>query len=141
MGSLFSLSFWFDKTPVPLTPGFEKAFFILFVLCLIAGAVVRIIAKRREREQYVAAIFAKVGYLLVTMGILGLIWFFFTFEQIPLLGSRFWFLIWLLGIIAWVLWILRFVYKEVPQLRQRDKDRVERMKYFPPRKKKKKSKR
>jgi len=102
---------------------------------------VRIVSNRHERERYVAAIFAKVGYLLVTMGILGLIWFFFTYEQIPLLGARFWFLVWLLGVVAWVLWILRFTYKQVPSLRQRDKDRIERRKYFPPRKKKKKFRR
>ena len=141
MNSLFTLSFWFQRIPPELTPFFEKGFFGLFVLLLIGGAVVRIIANHKQREQYVEAIFGRIGNMILTMGILGLLWFFFTYEQIPLLGARFWFLIWLASLLAWVAWILIFAYRKVPELRQADHDRKERMKYFPPRKKKKSKKR
>jgi len=47
----------------------------------------------------------------------------------------------LAALVVWVVWILIFAYRKVPELRQADIDRKERMKYFPPRKKKKNKKR
>jgi len=116
----------------------EKVFFVIFVAFLIGGAVVRIVVNHKERDRYVEAIIGRIANLLISMGALGLVWFFFTFEQIPLLGSRFWFLVWLLGLVVWAVYIAIFAYRKVPELRQADHDRKERMKYFPPRKKKNK---
>ena len=48
------------------------------------------------------------------MGILGLMLFFFSFEEIPLLGARFWYLIWALGVGVWVALIVRYVVKVIP---------------------------
>ena len=138
--AIFDLGFWFDKTPAALTPFFEKFFFIFFVLVLIGGLVVRIINKQRKHDTYITQVFYRFTSLLITMSILGLVWFFLTFEQIPLLGSRFWFLIWILGAAVWAFFILRFLKKDVPRLRAQDQVREERERYFTPRRKKKRKK-
>ena len=138
MSPLFDLSFWFSRFPQPLTAVYEKVFFIIFVAVLVAGVVVRIISNQRERDRYAELIYHKIATLLITMGILGLVWFFFTYEQIPLLGGRFWFLFWVLGTAGWAAGIAIYAYKTVPRLRIEEHQRKEKMKYFPPRKKKRK---
>jgi len=141
MSPIFNVSFWFSQFPQPLTPIFEKIFFIIFAAVLVAGIVVRIISNQRERDRYAELIYQKIATLLITMGALGLIWFFFTYEQIPLLGARFWFLFWMLAVVIWTALIARYTYMTVPRLRVEEHQRKEKMKYFPDRKKKKNKKR
>ena len=140
MNTLFTLSFWFSKYPQALTPTFEKIFFILFAAVLLAGVVLRIVLNQRQRDHFATVIHQSITTLLMTMGGLGLVWFFFTYQQIPLIGARFWFLLWVIGLLAWAGWIARYAYKTVPQLKEEQHQRQERMKYFPPRKKKKNKK-
>ena len=72
-----------------------------------------------------------LGYLFLTMGILGMFWFFFTFEEIYLFGARFWFLVWLLICIVWAWWIIRYVKVTIPQLRKAGAAKKDSNKYIP----------
>lgn len=128
---LISPSFWFDLFPNTMSPGFERGFFLFFGLLVVVGAVVRIVSRHRKDDKYVIRTFKQIGRLLLVMGLLGLLWFFFAFEEVYFLGARFWFLIWLIGLIAWIVSIVKYVKIQVPADRAATKSRAEFNKYLP----------
>ena len=105
--------------------------FILFAVFLVFGAIIRMVASHRHEDKQVTEVFSRLGRLGVTMGILGLMLFFFSFEEIPLLGARFWYLIWALGVGVWVALIVRYVVKVIPAERAAILARQEKEKYLP----------
>ncbi|MBU0531164.1 MAG: hypothetical protein ABIG32_02165 [Candidatus Uhrbacteria bacterium] len=138
---LFRASFWFARIPAPLSPFFVKALFAFFGIILILGAVVRIVASNRKHDRLVKSIFDRVGSCLVSMGFLGVLLYFFSYQRIPFLGMRFWFLVWGVIFVAWLGWIVYYALKVVPKQRECLLNRLEQMKYMPIGKKKKNKKR
>lgn len=124
-------SFWFDLTPVALAPFFERAFFVVFALFIIGGATLRIMGKNSKTDKYQRILVRKAARIAMSFGILGFVIYFFTFEEIQFFGARFWFLLWLVGLVVAVVRLVRFYKKEVPLLRHRDQSRVEANKYLP----------
>lgn len=102
---------------------------------LILGAIIRMVATRRTEDRHVTATFNRVGRMGVTMGIIGLIIYFFTYQEIPFLGSRFWYLFWGVGCVIWIMSIVHYVKKIIPEERQREVELFERSKYLPGKKK------
>lgn len=131
---LFQPSFWFDLTPVSLSPFFERLFFVVFALFVIGGATLRIVARNNTMDKYVRIAVQKGARIALGFGIVGFVMYFFTFEEIQFFGARFWFLLWMTALVIAVVRLVRFVKKEVPQLRHRDQSRVEANKYLPRRK-------
>lgn len=126
-------SFWLNTAPTPLTTGSERLLFIFFAIFLVFGAIIRMVASHRHEDKQVTEVFSRLGRLGVTMGILGLLLFFFSFEEIPLFGARFWYLIWGAGLIIWIAWIARYVVKVIPAERAAVLARQEKEKYLPKR--------
>lgn len=115
---IFDPSFWFDLTPVALSPVFEKGFFLFFAGMILFGAVARIVAKNKKGDRYLVQTYRKIAVMLITMGFAGLVFFFFTYEELYIFGARFWFLFWAIGLIAWAVSIVRFVKVKVPQAKE-----------------------
>lgn len=134
---LLDPGFWFALQPDLLSPAFEKGFFILFGLMIIFGAIIRIVAKQKKYDRYIAQTFNKIGVMLLSMGLIGLSWFFFTFEGIYIVGARFWFILWLIGLVAWIWSIVKFVKKDIPELKAEREARADANQYLPKKKKKK----
>ncbi len=130
-GPLFKLSFWLNRTPPPLGPGSARFLFLFFAIMLVVGAIVRMVATHRHEDKHVTEVFNKIGHLSVTMGFLGLIVFFFSAQEIPFLGARFWFLLWGVGFFAWIGFIVHYIVKVVPFERQHEKEQLEALKYLP----------
>jgi hypothetical protein len=128
---LIELDFWFALQPNGLSPTFEKGFFALFGLMIIIGAVMRIVARQKKHGRYHIMTFKHVAAMLITMGFVGLVWFFFTFELIYLLGSRFWFLVWIIGLVAWCGHIIKFVKVRIPEMRAAGERKAQENKYLP----------
>jgi len=124
-------SFWLNTNPAPLATDAERVLFFVFAVILILGAIIRLVATRRKEDRHVTETFSRLGNSAVTMGFLGLLLFFFSFEGIPLLGARFWFLLWALGFLIWIATIVRYVFKVVPVERKAELERQEREKYMP----------
>ena len=75
--------------------------------------------------------YMKIGTMSLTMGALGLIWYFLTYEEIYLLGARFWGLILGIGTIVWAVKIFRFIKVEVPAHKKQLAHKAESNKYLP----------
>lgn len=128
---LIDWQFWLDLTPIRMASAFEGMFFGLFALFIIAGAVIRMVTRNRSYEKYRAEMLKRIAGIFTTTGIVGLVWFFFTFEEIQFFGARFWFLIIIVGIVIALVRLARFTKREVPVLQHREQSRSEVNKYLP----------
>ena len=125
-----TLSFWFNLDPLPPTLLASRVVFSGFIVLVIAGLVLRLF-RHRSQEKLQRALLARVANLLTTMGLLGFIFFFFLYEQINFFGSHFWFLLWLIGVVVWIVTIVRFARIQVPAMRGQQSRQKERAKYLP----------
>ena len=124
------LSYWFDVSAVRMSPGMEILFFVLFALMIIAGSVFRIMRKSRT-DKFDRQILARASSLTTVFGLIGLAWLFFTFEEIPDFGMRFWFV---LGAVFFIYFLGRIFYYakyKVPKLRLQEQSKAEANKYLP----------
>lgn len=135
-GPLFELSFWFDLQPSAFSPVFEKSFFLFFALMVLIGAVARIVARYKKGERFMVITYKKIAAMLFTMGMFGMLWFFFSFEQAYLLGARFWFVLWLVGLLVWFVAILRYSKIHVPAMKAVLAKKASDNKYMPRKKSK-----
>lgn len=112
-------------------PAFERGFFVFFALFILAGAVLRIQARKDGRDKYDRLLFHKAATNAFALGIFGLAIYFFTYEEISFFGSRFWYALWFIALVWVVVRFVRFLKREVPVLRQRDASRADANKYLP----------
>ena len=129
-------SFWFSLQPAEVGGWIGTSIFVIFLLMGIAGVVARIVAAQKLDDRYMRMMGNRFGTLLITMGMLGVVLYFFSFERIRLFGSRFWYLLWLIGLIVWIVLLVRYMKKNIPAMKEQAEARFEKRKYFPPRKKK-----
>jgi len=129
---LLDISYWFNPRPVPLGPSLVGGVFSFFSWFVVVAVALRVIAhfvgKRDRLKSDVAARFAR---LLGTSGFLGLLFLFFAFEQIPLFGMRFWFLLLFLLFMVWLMRIALFVVRDYPALRRQDTEKRRFERYLP----------
>lgn len=130
-------SYWlsFDFAIVDGVGG--RVVFAGFLVLLLIGIFSRIVAVHKTEDRYMKEAGLRFATLFITMGLLGLMFFFFSFEHIRFFGARFWYLLWLIGSVTWFVFLVRFVKKEIPYKRARDLERVAKLKYMPKKKKKK----
>lgn len=137
MSILNFLTAWISLDPLTVTQGSGRVLVIIFVLLFLVGMALRVVGVRRKKEDaYVREMFRRLAGLLTTMGILGMIIGFFSFEDLRFLGARFWYPIWLIVFIIWAFFIIRYIKKQVPMMRAREIEREEKFKYMPKPKKK-----
>ncbi len=130
MNNLINLNFWFDNTPSSFTPSFETGFLYLFALAVVGGLAARINAKTKP-DKYQKMLRLRLGSGLITFGILGLIWYFLSFEEIQVFGMRFWFLLLMVGMIIWGYNLYRYFTKTVPALIRQEQSKAEANQYLP----------
>jgi peptidoglycan/LPS O-acetylase OafA/YrhL len=106
-----------------------------FLAILICGMALFLLARRRGRRE--DEVMARVGRACLTMGSLALLLLFFSFEQIRLFGSRFWYLLWAAGGLTWALLLAHFALHVIPRRQAAEAVTKERAKYLPKRKRKK----
>lgn len=128
---LFDWHFWFDLTPTRMAAPFEAGFFALFALAIIAGAVMRMYVRNAKLEKYRAELFRRMAAIGTTAGIVGFVWFFFTFEEVQFFGARFWFLLIVIGVGIAKIRLYRYMKNDVPKLQHREQSRAEVNKYLP----------
>ncbi len=133
MSNIFSLDFWFRLHPISLSPTFSRAFFVLFALFIIFGSIATMVARKRKEDMFLMRIYRKIAAMLTTMGWVGMMILFFSYEELYLLGARFWFLIWGLGVLAWIGSIVYYAKVHVPREREQYQSKVSANKYLPKR--------
>lgn len=134
--TLLNPSYIFSFNSADVSGPESKAIFIVFVVVLILGLVSRIVSSKKTSDRHIYELGNRIGIMLCTMGVLGIVLYFFSFENVYLFGARFWYILWIIGLVVWIVYLVRYFRITIPQMRVRDQLHAEQRKYFPPRRKK-----
>jgi hypothetical protein len=131
-GKIFSIPFWLEVNPGELSDRFEKIFLLVLLVCYASYGAIKLVQRQLiAKRQFIKAKFLqKVGTYLLTMAFSFSFIFFFRYEAIPVLGGRFWILIWVLMGIGWFIYLLLYFLKELPQQLKALEKRNKLKKYF-----------
>ncbi len=127
--NLFYFSYWF-KVPVIAT-GFVFWMMLAVMLGLIVLGIAVVVARNVFEKKSLGNFSRKISSFGVSMGLTGLVLFFFRQQSAPVLGWRIWFLIWGAAFVIWVAMILRYFFKRVPQIKAENAERRQKEKYLP----------
>ncbi|MBD3281317.1 hypothetical protein GF391_01065 [Candidatus Uhrbacteria bacterium] len=118
MQNLLTLSFWFGLYPPALTPWAARAMLVIFTALLIVGIAGKIYSIKTKLEKWTRRAIDKASAMLITMGVLGLLLFLFSYQQIPVLSIRVGYIIWLIILGIWIYFLYKFIYIEIPKQRK-----------------------
>lgn len=141
MSQFFNPLYWLTMSPPQVEGVLGRVVFGVFLLLFVVGIVARVVASNRTEDPYIQQIGRRAGSLLVTMGILGVLLFFFSFEHIQFFGARFWYPVWVIAFLIWAFFVVRFIKRDIPQMRAHDILRKEQARYLPRRNQKKRRRR
>ena len=131
MNTLFSTSFWFDLQSVGLTPFFSKFILVIFASFIIFGAIAGIMAKNRKEDRLLMHAYKRIAQMCYVMGWIGFFFWFASYETLYLFSARFWYLLWLIGLLVWIWRIYVYVTKTIPAQREEQQHRADVNKYLP----------
>ncbi|MDD5290260.1 MAG: hypothetical protein PHT40_03640 [Patescibacteria group bacterium] len=129
--NLFTLKYWFTLNPEPFLPVVLNILYVVFGLMIIAGLAAKIMSKKHADYPPTRKIFEKFYYLLASLGVAGLLLVFFRSVRAYLLGAPFLMLFWLIILLVWLYFVLRYVFIKVPKLKEEIEMKRELEKYLP----------
>jgi amino acid transporter len=98
--------------------------------CILIFLIFLLIYQKKTREIYIKNILNRlINFSLINFVII-LLLLFFSYEEIPFLSSRFWYLLWLVGIILWLYFIIKNIF-DIPEKRRNKTKEREFNKYLP----------
>lgn len=127
MMNLLTFKFWFDSRPDDLTEMSRMTLFVLTGLLAACGIVLRVIAKKNPSLK---SVFKSLASFCFVNGFISLVFIFMAYELVPILSSRFWFIIWWLSMALWLFLIFRS-YKKIQGLRVNSEKDQEIKRYIP----------
>lgn len=125
-----SFSYWFAQYSEPFAGGGYWGAVGTIGGAIVLGIVVRMVSFF-IRETTWRKTLRRLAALAMTMGALAFISFFFTQISAPVLGSRFWFLLWVIVAAVWLFSILKYVIRVAPKERATRAQAQEYQKYLP----------
>ena len=132
---MFNPLFWFSMQAANVGGVSGKVLLGFFLLLILVGIVCRIVLMHTSADRYLKLIGKRVITCSLTMGFIGVVLFFFSYEGIQLFGARFLYPLWVIGFVAWGAFLVKFAMKEVPALREKNIREHAKSKYIPGRKK------
>jgi len=127
MNNLLTLKYWFSVNPGALVDsGFNLL--VTFTVFLFLLGIISMILKRKKGLY--RGVFNRIYDFSVANFFIAILFLFFHFENIPFFTARFWFIIWLAGILFWLIHIAKKI-KQVPEKRKELEKEKEKRKYLP----------
>jgi len=127
---LLDLNFWFSLRPSALGPKGTVFVLVFFCLMIFLGIVFSFLSIRKKGDPLISKLFKKLFNQFFAMGAIGLILVFLSYEQIFLLGSYVWYLLWLVGFIVWSGFLIYYLVKKIPQGREEREKKKRLQKYL-----------
>lgn len=127
MSKFFSLTFWFNQHPGVLVPFWKTTLVVIIFSSLILSISTFIIKKR---NNFYANISEKIFNFFTLNFFISLFIFFFNQESIPMLSSRFWYIVWFIIVAIWAIYIIRYALK-IPDKKRKFEKEKEFQKYLP----------
>jgi len=114
----FNYSFWLSyifSMRAHISPLILKIMVVAFVLLLIVGIIIRFFVWKNRADKLRANLWRRYSNCLAVMGLLGLILAACYYELVPILSARLLIWIWLIAFIWWLVKIVNYQYKKMPQ--------------------------
>ena len=127
MSTLLTFTFWFNLRPGSMG-GLPRNIFIGFIVALIIAAVVLFIAKRKKSSY--RSLLNSLYNFSISNALVGLLLLFFNYEIVPFFSAYFWYLIWIIVMIAWLVGIFLKAKKIISK--KKDQTEVDEIKKYLP---------
>jgi len=129
--NLLSPSYIFNLNPGPFIGNLGKYLIIFFAVVIIAGVIAYVFSTHKANSPLIRKMFTKVSNFLLTIGIIAILLIFFRQQRVQFLSMPFLLYLWLIGSMAWSVFVIRFFTHEVPQRKKQMAEKKEREKYLP----------
>ena len=129
---IFEVSYWLSTAPGLISSKTALLFLVLFLGVCSGGVFITFYSKKKSGlEKAYLSLYRRVSNMLITMGLLGLLWLFFAYENIVFFSGRYFFVAWVLGMIVYAYLIYNDAVYEVPKRIQRRAEQLRMKKYMP----------
>jgi hypothetical protein len=131
MQSLLTLKYWFALNPTPFLPWAERTLLVLFAAFTVFGIIVWVVEMKGGWGKAVKRALDRVASLLIWSGIVGLLLWAFSYERVPILSMRAFYIPWVIwiGWGAWSIW--HYLWVEVPAKEDLYREQLDRQKWLP----------
>jgi len=127
----FDIQYWFTFNPGFLSDAAAIGFALFFGLFLAIPICLSMMARKKRIATDPAdkKVLGKVNTLFATMGVIGFLLLFFSYEAVPMLSMRFSYLLWGLGLAIWLYFIWHYTATEVPRIKDEREKKKQLEKY------------
>ena len=126
--------YWFNIYALPFLPAVNVMILVVLSLLVLAGAVGYLIAVTsvgQKMDKYMRRLLRACAVASFWMGVCGFVLYFMTWQRIPVLSMRMWWIVWL-AIFGWIASRLeRWAKKEIPAERRLHAERAAYEKWLP----------
>jgi len=134
MQDILTLHYWFSFRAIPFVPVAERSLLALFGIFTLVGIGTTLFLLKKCYAKTTKRALGKFASLLTWSGLIGLLLWLFTYQGVPVLSMRFFYVPWA----VWVVWgfvsIYRYLWVEVPRKQKEYEERMEREKWLPKKK-------
>lgn len=129
--NILKTSYWFYQPFIAI--GGVKWFWIVgFLTLVLVGLVAKIVRVYNEKiDQGTKEVLRRAGNMLITTGLLGLLWMFFRQQQVAFLAWRFWLLLWIILVAWWGYKVIYYAIKRLPMISSEQAKKNLMNKYMP----------
>lgn len=128
---LITLNYWFSLSPQPFIRSVFIGLGILLIILWVEGAVTKWFAWKERKNPPLHRILSRWGRCALTLAAIGTLFFFFDYEQTPMVSARFWWLLLLVVAIVWKVYIIIDFRKRYPKEKAERDARLAKEKYMP----------
>lgn len=126
--NLLYTSYWFSQPNLAMG-GVEKAY-IIILLGLVLLAVAALLIRRRQAINAIRLLLLRAASFGFTMGITGLLLFWFRQQHVFFLGWRIWFGLWAVCAAVWVYRLVSYMVRRLSTIKADYAERQQREKYL-----------
>lgn len=103
MENLLTINYWLNLRPDLFTALAWKLFIGLIILLAVLAILITIIKKRGVYR----GVFKRLYGFCLGNTVIGLVLLFVNYEMVPFFSARFWLIIWVAVMIAWLIFIIK----------------------------------
>lgn len=127
MSNLLTAKYWFSVNPGALMPSAFNILIGVTVFFFLASVVFLFLKKKKSLYR---GVFTSSYNLSITGFIIGLVFLFFHYENLPFFTARFWLAIWVIIMAVWFFYIIKKV-RRIPERKEEIEKEKELKKYLP----------
>lgn len=127
MSNLLTAKYWFSVNPGALVPTAFNILIGVTVFFFLASVLFLFLKKKKSLYK---GVFTSLYNLSITGFIIGLVFLFFHYENLPFFTARFWLAIWVIIMAVWFFYIIKKV-RRIPERKEEIEKEKELKKYLP----------